>query len=99
MTPICQPCPNCHAALPPIRKGATGTVCPECQTWVIKLSTRGKYFFSYRVPGLWWFRICGRGLHAKKVSLHPLTPSDRYGKNWHVTVNGWRFKLLRKERD
>lgn len=43
--------------------------------------------------GLFWIRLFGWGFRWKRVSVHPLTVSDRWGEGWHVV--GWHIRWLR----
>jgi len=40
----------------------------------------------HREPGLWWFRVYGRGISAKNIQTHPPSFSERngYGRGWLV---------------
>ncbi len=51
-------------------------------------------FCGHRGAGIWWFRILGYGVVAKRVVEHPLLFSERvlkYGR----TIRGWHFSFLR----
>jgi hypothetical protein len=43
-------------------------------------------------PGLFWFRIFGRGLHIKDPRRHPPLFSERNG--FYVTILGYRVRPL-----
>ncbi len=49
-----------------------------------------KPFSYYHTPGLFWFRIFGKGIHVKDVSRHRLMFSEREGY-----TNFWAVRRLK----
>ncbi len=45
-------------------------------------------------PGVYWFRIFGRGLHIKDTARHSLMFSERYGRTKRVQIGPWSIRLL-----
>jgi hypothetical protein len=49
---------------------------------------------GYRMPGLWWFRIFGYGLHFHDHRLHPPLFSESHGlgrKRFRIGSWCWSF--------
>lgn len=49
----------------------------------------------YYMPGFWWVRLWGLGIHGKNTAIHPLTFSERHGKTRRVQLGFWSFKILK----
>lgn len=47
-------------------------------------------------PGIFWFRIFGKGLHFKNVNTHPLLFSERNGYSKCLRVGNWSIRVLPK---
>lgn len=54
-----------------------------------------RLFSGYHTGGLWWFRICGVGLHGKDITRHPLLFSQRRGLHRGIQVGKWWLSFLR----
>lgn len=44
----------------------------------------------HRAPGLFWFRVFGKGIHVRDTDRHPLRFSERNGYR-----QMWTFRVLR----
>ena len=59
-----------------------------------KLLLNTRVLKIYRVPGLLWFRLFGRGLLIKNVRQHPLLFSQRQQR--HLSLGNWKVFPLWK---
>ena len=47
-----------------------------------------------RWDGYWWFRVCGKGIHGKDITRHPLLFSERNGYVKRIQICKWSIKWL-----
>lgn len=52
----------------------------------------------YRTKGLWWFRVCGYGIHYKNTRYHAELFSERMGYRKKLKLGRHRFGILRRDR-
>jgi hypothetical protein len=48
-----------------------------------------------KVPGLFWFRVFGYGIHGKDVRKHTLLYSERSGSTCRLQIGQWSFRWLK----
>jgi len=53
------------------------------------------YFTYYYHDRFGWFRLFGKGLKWKDVSVHGLTFSERQKITKALTINNWRISFLK----
>jgi hypothetical protein len=56
-----------------------------------------KIFECYYDNRFGWFRIFGRGLKWKDITIHELLFSERNGYSKAITIGKWRISILAKQ--
>ena len=56
-----------------------------------------KFIIYRKSDGVFWFRVCGVGLHFIDRSKHSALFSERYGYTKVLRVGDWAVKVLRKK--